>query len=607
MAFQPPSWRYRFHEGAYHHESFVREIGRGDREHMSGRHQQSGSGSTRSVSFPVIALAVLFVVALAAVMLTVLRTDKKSPVAKAENCPGTLTLEVAAAPPVAGPVAAIAKDWTNSGPVVSGKCVQVTVTSNATIKQEQALANGGGGSTAIWLPDSTIWAQRLVSDDAGGSSAISKIDVRPSIGSSPLVIVASPDRAARMVGHSTASGWKSFVAGQLPVTIADPVANSEGLLSLLTVKSLISTAKAGQSLDLVAVMIAISHSTLPKTSDGFDKLAADPAGAPLFTASEQQVIQENRAKRSVFAVAVYPDEGTMSFDFPLVRLSRATDDPALAAAATEFEKQLRGSSAKAKLADSGLRDAEGHPVVGAGADQGVISGAVPQLPNVTPADAVDLLRLWSAATADTNTLAVIDVSGSMAEPAGNGQTKIQVATAAAKAAVSFFPDTSNLGLWVFSSNQSTNTPWAQLVPVGLLKDKVGTTPRRQALLAAASSMPSRVHGGTALYDTSLAAFEAIRNGYNPGKVNSVVLLTDGQNDYQASIDLPTLLSKLRTEVDGARPLPIITIGIGDKVDPSALQQISAVTGGKSYIVKNPNDIPGVFLDAVVQRRCRPSC
>ena len=574
---------------------------------MSGRHQQSGSGSTRSVSFPVIGLAVLLVVALAAVLFTVLRSDQKSPVAKTANCSGTVTVEVAAAPPVAEPIAAIAKDWTNSGPVVSGKCVQVTVTSNATIKQEQALANGGGGSTAMWIPDSTIWSQRLVSDVAGGSSAISKIDVLPSIGSSPLVIVVSPDRAAKMVGHSTASDWRSIVAGKLPVTVADPVANSEGLLSLLTVKSLISTAKAGQSLDLVAVMIAISHSTLPKTSDGFDRLAADPAGAPLFTASEQQVIQANRAKKSVFAVAVYPDEGTLSFDFPLVRLGRATDDPALTAAATEFEKQLRGTSAKSKLADSGLRDAEGHPVVGAGADQGVIAGAVPQLPKVTAADALDMLRLWSAATADTNTLAVIDVSGSMAEPAGNGQSKIQVATAAAKAAVSFFPDTSSLGLWAFSSDQSPNTPWAQLVPVGLLKDKVGRTPRRQALLAAASSLPSRVHGGTALYDTSLAAFEAIRNGYNPGKVNSVVLLTDGQNDYQGGIDLPTLLSKLRTEVDGARPVPIITIGIGDKVDPAVLQQISAATGGKSYIVKNPNDIRGVFLDAVVQRRCRPSC
>jgi Ca-activated chloride channel family protein len=83
--------------------------------------------------------------------------------------------------------------------------------------------------------------------------------------------------------------------------------------------------------------------------------------------------------------------------------------------------------------------------------------------------------------------------------------------------------------------------------------------------------------------------------------------TDGRNDYTDGITLDTLLATLRTKVDAARPVPIITIGIGTAVDAGVLQQISAVTGGKSYPVKNPDDIRGVFLDAVAQRRCRPSC
>jgi hypothetical protein len=112
------------------------------------------------------------------------------------------------------------------------------------------------------------------------------------------VIVASPIRAAKMVGDTTKADWKSIVSGQLPVTIADPVANTEGLLSLLTVKALLSAANAGPSLDLVGVMVAISHSTLSTPADGFDKLAADAAGAPLFTASEHQVIAQNKAKRA---------------------------------------------------------------------------------------------------------------------------------------------------------------------------------------------------------------------------------------------------------------------------------------------------------------------
>jgi hypothetical protein len=32
-----------------------------------------------------------------------------------------------------------------------------------------------------------------------------------------------------------------------------------------------------------------------------------------------------------------------------------------------------------------------------------------------------------------------------------------------------------------------------------------------------------------------------------------------------------------------------------------------VTGGKTYLVKDPTDIRDVFLDAVIQRQCRPNC
>ena len=169
------------------------------------------------------------------------------------------------------------------------------------------------------------------------------------------------------------------------------------------------------------------------------------------------------------------------------------------------------------------------------------------------------------------------------------------------------PQTSDLGLWVFSTNQTPTTDWAQLVPLGPLTAKLGTTTRRQLLLAAAPTMPSRVRGDTALYSTALAAFEDVRNTYDPSKVNTVVLMTDGRNVDPGGITLDQLVATLRSEVDPARPTPIITIGIGGDVDVAALQAMSAVTGGKTYLVKDPTDIRDVFLDAVIQRQCRPNC
>jgi len=68
-------------------------------------------------------------------------------------------------------------------------------------------------------------------------------------------------------------------------------------------------------------------------------------------------------------------------------------------------------------------------------------------------------------------------------------------------------------------------------------------------------MPSRVRGDTALCSTALAAFAHVRDTYDPSKVNTVVLMTDGR-----SVDL----------------------------------------------MKGPTDIRDVFLDAVIQRQCRPN-
>jgi hypothetical protein len=337
-------------------------------------------------------------------------------------------------------------------------------------------------------------------------------------------------------------------------------------------------------------------------STAFDQLAGTPNAIP-FVASEQAVVQANQQHGSVFAVAVYPAKPTLGLDFPVVRLSRPDDDPVLAKAGDEFEHMLRSSYATARYAEAGLRSPDGTPVPKLGAQQGVTPDLVPPAPAPGVDQLVNLVRLWNAAVADANDLTVIDLSGSMAEPAGNGQSKVAVAAAATRRAVTFFPDTSALGLWVFSTNQGASTPWAQLVPLGSLSGQVGGVSRRQALLAASSSMPARVHGGTALYDTVLAAYHQVQAQYDPSKANSVVLMTDGKNeDTNSTRTLNQLLAELKAAANPSRPIRVITIGIGAGADAGALGKIASATGGKFYLVQNASDISGVFLDAIAQRK-----
>ena len=124
---------------------------------------------------------------------------------------------------------------------------------------------------------------------------------------------------------------------------------------------------------------------------------------------------------------------------------------------------------------------------------------------------------------------VIDVSGSMADSIGGSQSKIEFAAAAEKAAIDFFPDTSSLGLWTFSAKSNPQNDWTQVVTLGPLGSTVNGTTRRQALIAAAATLPNRTGGDTGLYNTVLGAFEAVHTGYDPAAANSVVLLTDGSN------------------------------------------------------------------------------
>jgi Ca-activated chloride channel family protein len=498
-------------------------------------------------------------------------------------------LWVVAAPSIAAPVRAIADSWAATHPSAGGRCVTVAVDIINSASEFSRLASSASGDSTIWIPDSTLWAARL---PAG------TVHVDPPIATSPLVLVAPPNRTV------PAASWSDLLTGKLPATIPDPAVSTDGLLGLLGLRAAVGSGPTANA-QLVGVMIALSHAKLPSASVGFAALASAPASAPIFAASEQEVISANRARHTVFARAIYPQGGTPSLDFPFVRLVGPDADPAVTAATAAFETQLRTAAAQARLADAGLRDPAGHAV--AGPADGVQPADLPPSAEPTATQAVETLRMWGAASQDSRLLAVIDVSGSMGDITPNGQTKIQIVAAAAATGIGFFPSTSELGLWVFSTNQTPTTDWAQLVSLGPLGAKVGNVTRRAALLAADQTMPDRVHGNTALYDTALAAFQEVHNTFDPTKVNSVVLMTDGRNVNPGGLTLDQLISTLRAQSDPARPVPIITIGIGSDVDVAALQAISAVTGGKTYIVRNPADIRGVFLDAILQRECRPNC
>jgi hypothetical protein len=116
-------------------------------------------------------------------------------------------------------------------------------------------------------------------------------------------------------------------------------------------------------------------------------------------------------------------------------------------------------------------------------------------------------------------------------------------------------------------------------------------------------------GGTGLYSSILGAFRYARAGYDPRRVNSVVVLSDGRDEHAAAhrVGLRALLHAIDAEQDPRRPVAVIAIAYGPDADAAALRAITATSGGILYTSEDPRDLPVIFHEAIGHRLCGGTC
>ncbi|HEY0640208.1 MAG TPA: substrate-binding domain-containing protein [Pseudonocardiaceae bacterium] len=510
-------------------------------------------------------------------------------------CTTATSLKVVAAPAVAATVQAITRSE------IDASCVAVRVIARSSADTAADLAEDTD-PPALWIADSAIWPALARETAATRGAAPPAIEEHPPIALSPLVVVAAPRDAERLGAGGGAPSWQELIAGPVDTTIGDPVVTTEGLSTLLVVRRLLGNPDGTPRPELVGALLTVGQDAVSSMQLAYDRMRTADNGLA-FTASEQSVLAHNEAANRPDVVAVYPREGTVAMEYLPVRVSRPGEPAGTAEAARVVEEALRSSAATAALRAAGFRSPDGlfagEPPAAAG-----VTAARPELVPLPRVDeAREVLRTWGAVNLDVRMLVVIDVSGSMDEAAGNGQTRIELARDAALTALGLYPDSTDVGLWAFSVGQRPPDDWVELMPMG----PVG--PRRQVLGAAFASLPARTDGATGLNDTVLAAVRALRGSFDARRVNTVVLLTDGRNEDPAGIAEAELLAELRAAAaaDPGRPVPVMPVGLGPDVDFPALQRIAEATGGKAYLARDPADIRGAFLDAIIQRRCRPAC
>jgi hypothetical protein len=503
-------------------------------------------------------------------------------------CRNITPLTVTADPSVVPIVRQVAKSYD----AVDVHCSKITVTAQDSADTASVLAAGNGERIAVWIPDSLVWVSRMQSIAASLDRTAPAMTAQDPVASSPVVFALPAAKAGRI--GDTPLSWARVLDGSVDAVIPNPEASGPSLAGLLA----LSAHAGGNTQRLNASLIALGK-TIPASADAAFATSASAASLTVAIVSEQQVAAYNAAEANSAheLTAVYPSDGTLSVAYPYVVAGGASDS--VKTLAGGFQRALLKQSALFTAA--GFRDGAGHGTVDR---PGIVPTANPVQAATDGKTELALYKTWGVLTLRGRMLGIVDVSGSMAEPAGNGLNRIDVFQQSAMGAISRFSGQAELGLWVFSTNQNGTVPYRQVSPIAPLGDAAHSADLARQIAA----LPGELKGDTGLYDTTLAAVRNVRATYDPTRVNSVIVITDGVNDDKSSTTtLQQLVTTLKKEADPSKRVPVIMIGFGPDTDLAAMTQIAKATGGAAYSAQKPQDLSNVLTTALTERSCRPNC
>lgn len=454
-----------------------------------------------------------------------------------------------------------------------------------------------GKTPDVWVPDSSVWLDQATAGSTG--SAVTQDWVAAaSLAHSPVVLADPVTSPHSLSGDFTS--WNDLVNEGGSISLANPHLDTASRLAFLGSRAgaepTTTDVAAGQRIILLSRFAATGTSDLIAG-------AKDPARS-LTTRSEPFPISEQALAASAAATPgllspLLPKAGTHSLDYPWVPAPGLA--PAVREVADAGLRAVTSPEAVSAFTAAGFRTADdtGGPTI-----EGVEAASFRTLPKMPTAARLAALRQWDVLKADARMLAIIDVSGSMTTVARDtgGKTRAEVAEESLVTAVQRLPAGSQVGGWIFSTDKGgKGKDWAPIAPIARLDEPEGAGTHRDAIVAALKKFPSYISGDTGLYDTTAAAFAEMTRTYDSEYFNSVVIITDGKNDDPGGgLDLDELLTQIRQSHDPAKPVRIITIGMGE-ADPKALQAIAAASGGASYSANTPDDLLTVFVQALLAR------
>ena len=497
-----------------------------------------------------------------------------------DAAPVCAPVRIVAAPEVAPLIAAVATRLDHAA-----GCA-FSVVPRASADEAQALV-GGPDLPHVWMPESTL---QLAQARARGATTVPPAGV--SVVATPVVMALAADAVGKL-GPGRPTCDEVLRDDDIDVGAPDPTQDPIGLAALLEAQADLGSGPDGDA-TLVAFLRKLQARVAEPGDSLFDRLPGATTGPPVtaFPTTEQRMLRHNVEQPGSTLTAAYPSEAPTWMDYPFTVLANAS--PAERDAAARLLVALQEPDGQAALVAAGFRTADGRLPTDRLVDGRIERNLSTPVPLAQSAAADAALQRWAAATRSGRVEVLIDVSGSMnAVVPRLGKTRLAVTLDAAARGLTLFEPTTTLGLWTFANRLDGDRDYRQIVPV---------TPVPQLLsgpgLETLRSIRAVKGGYTGLYDSVLGLYEEARRNWEPGKLNVVVVLTDGDNDDPAGIGRDELLRRLAADADPGRPVPVIGLAIGPDVDPHPLEDIARATGGRSFVVTDPARIGTVLFAAL---------
>ncbi|GAA4891800.1 substrate-binding and VWA domain-containing protein [Streptomonospora salina] len=523
------------------------------------------------------------------------------------GCGETRYLRVAAALSIAPPLQEAADEFNADGGTYGGVCVFAQASEVPPHRVMTALSGGRGGSAVaphVWVPESSAWVELARISESGART----VDTDPRSLASTPVVLAAPEGTEGLPDPDSAS-WESLLPGQRPggprpLVMVDPNRGTPGMAAMHAVRR-----HLGSGDDADTAMTDFVRDAQPETAFG----ETDPAGiypvpagrAPLSVLPEQAVAEYNSADPRTPLQALYPDEGTVSLDYPFVSTS---DDPAMRSAAEDLWEVLRTAPYRERLRELGFRDPDGTAPDALTGRAGIRAPAPETHGDLTGDALLSSVEDWNRLSMPTRSLVLADVSRFMRADLGGGDTtRLEVTREAALLGLSLFPDDTELGLWMMSGayGDSGRDEVEGLARLGAA-DRGEQTTRRQELQDIAEGIEAR-GDGPQLYDNILAAYDRVSSSYREDRINSVIVLTSGRDGGSSAISGEELVAELQDRFDPERPVTLFVIAFGDQPERDALADVAAATSGTLSVADDPDEIGDIFLSLVSRRLCVPDC